>query len=90
MGLRKALKDPRYSNRLVFQFINQKNLFPELQEAWDGFGYKGQVASVEKNLMAKPQEIAFGSWIFEQGAELQDKLPFDALPWFYLSPASSR
>jgi hypothetical protein len=79
-------KEPGYSNRFVFQLMRQENLFPELQKALDGFGYKVQVASVEKILIAKPKDIPFGSWLLEQGADPNTKLPFDAMTWFYLKP----
>jgi hypothetical protein len=82
-------KEPGYSNRFVLHLMKQDNLFPELQTALDGFGYEVQVASVEKILMAKPKDIAFGDQLLEQGADPQIKLPFDAMMWFSFSPASS-
>jgi len=82
-------KEPGYSNRFVLQLMKHDNLFPELSETLKGFGYKVQVASVEKILMAKPKDTSFGDQLLEEGADPQIKLPFDALTWFSLSPASS-
>jgi len=81
-------KEPGYSNRFVLQLIKQDNLFPELSEALKGIGYKVQVASVEKILMAKPKDTSFGDQLLEEGADPQITLPFDAMTWFSLSPAS--
>ena len=83
---KKAWKESGYSNRFVLQLLKQDHLFPELQEALDEFGFQVHIASVEKILMAKPKDISFGSWLLEQGADPQTKLPFDAMTWFHLEP----
>ena len=82
----RAWKESGFSNRLVLKMMKSDDLFPELQEAFDVLSYRVQAASVEKILMAKPKNISFGTWLLDQGADPEVKLPFDALTWFQLEP----
>ncbi len=86
---KRAWKEPGYSNRFVLQLLKQDHLFPELGKVLAAFDYQVHISSVEKILMAKPQDISFGSWLLEQGAHPQIKLPFDAMTWFHLEPRIS-
>ena len=79
-------KEPGYSNKIFFNLMKKESIFPELKKIFGSLGYKIQVASVEKILMAKPQDIPFGSWLLEEGADPGTKLPFDAMTWFHLEP----
>ena len=77
-------KEPGYANRYVFRLLKEGNFFPELNTTLKPLGFTVEVASVEKILMARPEDIPFGDTLLEQGADPDTKLPFDALTWFQL------
>ena len=69
--------------------MQDRHMFSELDDTLGVLGFDARVDSVEKVLMGVPKDLLFGTWLLEHGAVSDRRLPFDAMTWLHLAPASS-
>ncbi len=83
---KRAWKESGYANRSVRHWFMSPDVHRELADMLERLGFRIRSFSVEKVLMAKPQDIPFGDKLLEEGANPNSKLPFDAMTWVILEP----
>ena len=74
-------------NRFVKNLANRELIYPELKELFARFQRSITLASVEKVRVLEAKKLPFYDHLRQQGVQAEDKLPFDAMVWFSVSPA---
>ncbi len=70
----------------VRDLANSARIYPELQKLFNSFGRHIAVASVEKVLVLPAGQMPFFERLKAHGVRKGDKLPYDCLTWFSISP----
>lgn len=70
----------------VRDLANSAMIYPELQKLFNSFGRRITVASVEKVLVLPAGQMPFFERLKAHGVKKGDKLPYDCLTWFSISP----
>jgi len=70
----------------VRDLANSALIYPELQKLFNSFGRRIRVASVEKVLVLPAGQMPFFERLKAHGVRKGDKLPYDCLIWFSISP----
>lgn len=74
-------------NRFVKDLANRELIYPELKELFARFQRSITLASVEKVRVLEAKKLPFYDQLRQQGVQAEDKLPFDCMVWFSVSPA---
>lgn len=84
----RAWNDPGYANDFVRSMLNlgDGELYHPLREAFALWNIRIEVASVEKVQMAVPAILPYGARLLADGADPQERVPFDAVVSFRLTP----
>lgn len=75
-----------YNHVAVEKIANHAMIYPELKELFKKYGFDIEVTSFEKILINTPDKLPIGKALLEKGIKPSDKLPFDCLTWFRLTP----
>jgi hypothetical protein len=76
-------------NGFVRDIANKKMIFPELKELFGRFQRSIALSSVEKVLVTEAAKMPFYELLRQRGVKAADRLPFDCVAWFAVSPISS-
>jgi hypothetical protein len=75
-------------NRYTRDLANQEPIYPELRQLFVGFQRSVTLSHVEKVLVLKAGQLPFFSQLEELGVKPSDRLPFDFMAWFAITPAA--
>lgn len=82
--------DSGYASTFVRDVLDADRaaMYGDLDAAFARWGLSLQVASIEKVRMAMPGDLVEGERLLATGAEPDERLPFDAVVWFRVGPAT--
>ncbi len=86
--VRKGKPKNRDINGFIKELANGVPIYPELQELFRPFNRQITLATVEKVRVLEAEKLPFYSRLEQQGVKATDRLPFDCMAWFSLSPLS--
>lgn len=86
--VRKGIPKNRDINGFIKKLANEVPIYPELQELFRPFNRQITLAAVEKVRVLEAYKLPFYSRLKQQGVKATDRLPFDCMAWFSLSPYS--
>jgi len=86
--VRKGKPRNRDINGFIKELANGVPIYPELQELFRPFNRQITLATVEKVRVLEAEKLPFYSRLEQQGVKATDRLPFDCMAWFSLSPLS--
>jgi hypothetical protein len=75
-------------NGFVRDIANKKMIYPELKELFGRFQRSIALSSVEKVLVTEAAKMPFYEQLRQRGIKAADRLPFDCVVWFAVSPIS--
>lgn len=73
-------------NGFVRDIANKKMIYPELKELFGRFQRSIALSSVEKVLVTEAAKMPFYEQLRQRGVKAADRLPFDCVAWFAVSP----
>jgi hypothetical protein len=76
-------------NGFVRDIANKKMIYPELKELFGRFQRSIALSSAEKVLVTEAAKMPFYKQLRQRGVKAADRLPFDCVAWFAVSPISS-
>jgi hypothetical protein len=77
-------------NGFIRGLANESRLAPEIEAVFEARGLALAVASVEKVLIARAQELPFFDALTRAGVKPDDRVPWDAQIWFSVREAAAR
>jgi hypothetical protein len=77
-------------NGFVRDFANKEMIYPELKELFERFHKNITLSCAEKVLVLKAEKLPFYAQLKQQGVKPADKLPFDCMTWFAITPVSQK
>jgi hypothetical protein len=73
-------------NGIIRDIANKKMIYPELKELFGRFQRSIELSSVEKVLVTEAAKMPFYEQLRQRGVKAADRLPFDCVAWFAISP----
>jgi hypothetical protein len=73
-------------NGFVKDLANREMIYPELKELLARFNKDIKFSTAEKVLAVRAEKLPFFDQLKQQGVKKADKLPFDCMTWFSVSP----
>jgi hypothetical protein len=73
-------------NGFVKDLANREMIYPELKELFERFHNNITFSCAEKVLVMKAEKLPFYDQLKQQGVKPADKLPFDCMTWFSVTP----
>jgi len=73
-------------NGFVRDLANRNMIYPELKELFEGFNRNIEFSRAEKVLVEKAGKLPFYDNLKAHGVKAEDRLPFDCMTWFSISP----
>lgn len=77
-------------NRFARDLATRARIYPELSELFAGFHRSVTLSHVEKVLVLKAGQLPFFPQLAKLGVKAGDRLPFDCMAWFSVSPETGQ